>query len=319
MPKPNINVARLHSSAIVYFDAVRKHKSMRAAARALNVASPAVNRQILKVEDMLGMPVFDRLPGGLQLTAAGEAFARHARNVMQDAARTSAELDALMGVRRGRIAITAVEGVVLGLLPRLIEAFSARHRAIEFDVNAQGSTLMPEALLRGDADLAFGFDLGQREDLVAITSAEFEIGAIVGRNHTLATRKGVWLDNCFGYPIVLAKEGLALHHLMEPIVRAQASAKHPVLRTNSIEMMKQMIGSDSHVMFATALGCEDEIASGQLIHLPILDNGGIRARLGLYARAGHILPPAALQFSRDCETAMRELSQSLSQVPSENP
>ncbi|PBX80672.1 hypothetical protein CJT70_33610, partial [Pseudomonas aeruginosa] len=41
------------------------------AARRLNVASSAVNRQILKLEDEIGAPLFDRLPGGLRLTGAG--------------------------------------------------------------------------------------------------------------------------------------------------------------------------------------------------------------------------------------------------------
>jgi hypothetical protein len=59
---------RIHSSAIHYFDAVRRAGSIREASRRLNVASSAVNRQILKLEAEIGAPLFDRLPGGLKLT-----------------------------------------------------------------------------------------------------------------------------------------------------------------------------------------------------------------------------------------------------------
>ncbi len=53
---------RIHSSAIRYFDAVRRAKSIREAARQLNVASSAVNRQIIKLEEEIGEPLFHRLP-----------------------------------------------------------------------------------------------------------------------------------------------------------------------------------------------------------------------------------------------------------------
>ena len=62
---------RIHAPAILYFDKVRRCGSFREAARSLNVASSAVNRQILKLEEELGTPLFERLPSGLRLTAAG--------------------------------------------------------------------------------------------------------------------------------------------------------------------------------------------------------------------------------------------------------
>ena len=55
---------RIHAAALLYFDAVRRAGSIREAARRLNVASSAVNRQILKLEAEVGAPLFDRLPGG---------------------------------------------------------------------------------------------------------------------------------------------------------------------------------------------------------------------------------------------------------------
>jgi DNA-binding transcriptional LysR family regulator len=62
---------RIHSSAIRYFDAVRRAQSIREAARQLNVASSAVNRQIIKLEEEIGEPLFHRLPSGLVLTPRG--------------------------------------------------------------------------------------------------------------------------------------------------------------------------------------------------------------------------------------------------------
>ena len=54
-----LSPVRIHAAALYYFDAVRRAGSVRAAARQLNVASSAVNRQILKLERELGTPVFE--------------------------------------------------------------------------------------------------------------------------------------------------------------------------------------------------------------------------------------------------------------------
>jgi DNA-binding transcriptional LysR family regulator len=56
-----------------YFQEVIHHGSIRKAAEHLHIAASAVDRQILNVEETLGVRLFDRVSGGVRLTAAGEA------------------------------------------------------------------------------------------------------------------------------------------------------------------------------------------------------------------------------------------------------
>src|SRR5438309_1822445 len=67
-----------------YVDAVARYGSIRKAADALNVASSALNRQILDLEMDLGAPLFERLPRGVRVTSAGEAFLVYARLVISE-------------------------------------------------------------------------------------------------------------------------------------------------------------------------------------------------------------------------------------------
>src|ERR1700704_1034862 len=69
---------------LTYFDAVARYGSIRKAADALNLASSALNRQILDLEMDLGAPLFERLPRGVRLTSAGEAFLVYARLVISE-------------------------------------------------------------------------------------------------------------------------------------------------------------------------------------------------------------------------------------------
>ena len=62
----------MHASVLKYFVEVARCGSVRKASENLYVAASAVNRQILKLEDELGGELFDRMPNGMRLNAAGE-------------------------------------------------------------------------------------------------------------------------------------------------------------------------------------------------------------------------------------------------------
>ena len=68
-----------HLRFLKYFDEVVRAGSIRLAAERLHVAPSAVNRRIQDLEEELGLPLFERLPRGMRLTAAGELFVTYVR------------------------------------------------------------------------------------------------------------------------------------------------------------------------------------------------------------------------------------------------
>ena len=67
-----------------YFMAVGEEQHYGRAARRLRVAQPALSRQIQDLEDELGFKLFDRLPRGVKLSAAGKLFLEDARRILQE-------------------------------------------------------------------------------------------------------------------------------------------------------------------------------------------------------------------------------------------
>src|ERR1700757_4211520 len=179
-----------HYRNALYFDAVRRHGSIREAARHLGIAASAVNRQLLNLEDELGIPLFERLPGGMHLTAAGEVMARHAIAVLQDERRAFSELDALRGLRRGEISLLAAESLNSSFLPDVLEQMAQRYPAIRCRVRTAGSNDIPEALKRGDADLGLAFSLPHDRELQQLAVARFKLGAIMRPDHPLVAEAG---------------------------------------------------------------------------------------------------------------------------------
>jgi len=289
---------RIHSPAILYFDMVRRCHSIREAARRLNVASSAVNRQILKLEDELGTPLFERLPGGLRLTPAGETLSRHVTVVLQDLERVRSELDAMQGLSTGHVEIATVEGVTLDLLPRVLDAMHTRYPRITVGVTTLGSQAIPEAVLSGDADLGLAFGLQRSAELQQLCLGHFRLGAIVPAGHPLAQRQEVAFAACAEHGLILAKRELSLHHQIGPLFRRLRQPGLPVLESSSLELARQMVRRGLGIAFQTRIGLEADLASGELLHLPLTDQGGLHSDLGLYMRAGRHLPVAVDAFAR---------------------
>jgi hypothetical protein len=73
-----------------YFVAVGEEQHYGRAARRLRVAQPALSRQIHDLEEELGFKLFDRLPRGVKLSAAGKLFLEDARRILQETKRPTA-------------------------------------------------------------------------------------------------------------------------------------------------------------------------------------------------------------------------------------
>jgi DNA-binding transcriptional LysR family regulator len=297
--------SRLHSNAVVYFDAVRRHGSIREAARQLNMASSAVNRQILKLEQDVGLPLFERLPGGVRLTAAGEAFARHSILVLQDAERFAAEIDQLVGVHAGHVTVAAAEGICTSVMPAVIAALKVRAPRITVSLRRTESLAIAEAVMSGDADLGVGFDLLPPPGLRRVFAAEFTVGAIMKSDHALAGRTVVSLSACLEHPLILPEGMISLNQLLAPAFLRLNVTPVASVSSNSIEAIRAMVEMGLGIGLQTNFGLDEPLASGRMVHVPIDAGGPIISTVAAFTRGQRALPPPVDLFLQILATELR--------------
>ncbi len=290
---------RFHSAAIHYFDAVRRCGSIREAARQLNVVSSAVNRQILKLEDEVGTPLFNRIPTGMVLTHAGELFSRHVSLVLRDTKRLKNELDSLKGLYKGHVEIASVETLVINLLPEVIEKFQQKYPNVTVGVTILGSKDIPNEIIESRVDLGLAFALPKHNDLHQIAISHFKLGAIVAIDHPLAQYETVSFHQCLDYDLIMPKPNLSIYQQLAPLfLHEQHSIPKFKMQTGSLELTKQLILRNKGVGFQTIFGLENEIIDQRLKYIPLNDNNGVYCDLGLYARKGHFLSAATDTLAR---------------------
>ncbi|MBI0534488.1 LysR family transcriptional regulator [Roseomonas sp. KE2513] len=308
-PSPT-RALRIHAPGIGYFDAVRRAGSIREAARRLNVASSAVNRQILNMEAELGAKLFDRLPGRLRLTAAGEILAQHVITVLRDAERARSELDALAGLRTGHVELVTLEGLCHRVVPEAVAALQGRQPRITVSTCILGSGDIPGAILSGDAHLGLAFEVRRHPGLRQLAVARLPLGAVVPPDSPLADRAAITMADCAGPSLILPSANFANRDQIDALLQGagRAEGMRVGYEAGSVELMKRMVLLGLGIAFMTRAGLEAELEAGRLVHVPLhKGRAPILSELGLYARAETALPAAAAAFAQHMGDALGRL------------
>lgn len=127
--------------------AVAESGSLRAAARNLGIAQPALTRSIQELERELGVPLFERQSKGVTVTPMGELFVRRANAVRSELRRAREEIDQVKGHTHGRVTVCLSTVPHIALLPYALPAFRARYPDVRLDIS-EGLFPMIEASLR---------------------------------------------------------------------------------------------------------------------------------------------------------------------------
>ena len=288
----------LHAAALFYFREVARVGSIRKAAASLNVAASALNRQIINLEIKLGTPLFDRLPGSMRLTVAGELLLRHVVDTLHDFDRVRGAIDDLKAARSGHIAVAALDSLLVDFLPRVVDRFRVDFPAVTYSVMAAQPPDVPVMVARGEIDMGFTF-VGQIPSSVRyVTDIAAPIGVVMRADHPLANKLAVDFDEVSRYPVLTQSGPLPKGADVDAAFANFKSEIKPKLQSNSIQMLKLAIMLNMGVSFFTRLGFLQEIERGDLAWRPLNSAGINTLRIGLVVSAQRDLSPPAEQFAR---------------------
>jgi DNA-binding transcriptional LysR family regulator len=138
--------------------AVAEHGSFSAAAEALSYTQPAISQQIAALEKRAGTTLVDRGSRGVRLTDAGQALVEHAEVVIARLAAAEAELEAIAGVRGGRVRMSSFPSAGASLLPPAVALFSERHPEVELTFTEQEPEEAVQLLRSAELEVALVFE-----------------------------------------------------------------------------------------------------------------------------------------------------------------
>jgi len=193
-----------------YFLAVAEHGGMRAAARACGVTQPSLSKQIQKLEEELGRRLFDRLPRGAALTAAGQSLRPRAEQILGGITRALDAVRADLDIGRGRLRVGAIPTLAPFALPGAVTRFRRRFPDAELSITEDVTANLVEALAADRLDVAY---LSLPLDDPRLTHEllfEEPLLAVVAADDPLAERRTVTPKDLAGRPPIVLHDAHCL-------------------------------------------------------------------------------------------------------------
>ena len=142
----------LTSRQLETFTTVAKLGSFTRAAEALHLTQPAVSIQIRQIVEFVGLPLFEQTGRDIRLTAAGQELWQTARELDDSWNRFESAIDALKGLKRGRLRVALVTTAKY-FLPRMLGAFCQRYPEIDIELEVANRARIVERLRANEDDL----------------------------------------------------------------------------------------------------------------------------------------------------------------------
>lgn len=137
-----------------YVMAVAEEKSFSKAAEKLYISQPSLSQYIMRLEEHLGIKLFDRTTNPISLTFAGEKYIEAAKNILSLKKQLEREIDDITDSKKGRIVIGIPMSIERYILPMVLPEFYKRFPQYEIVIESSNAAGLEEMLINGRVDIA---------------------------------------------------------------------------------------------------------------------------------------------------------------------
>lgn len=294
-----------------YFAEVARLGSLRRAAEALHVSASAIDRQILMAEQEYGAALFERLPGGMRLTAAGELLLGDLRRWRKEYARTLERFDELQGLRRGHVSLACMNALSTGALPAALARMGEELPGIGFDVQVLENRQVAAQVAAGEVDFGLVLEPQPAAQLQMRPLRAIALGMAVPPGHPLAGVATVNFGGTMEFRHIVAGDALMIGARVRALYERHQGADKPVMRCNDVRMMRSLIERGAGIGVLSWLDVAADVADGRLAFVPLHGGGGEHLRPLTLALC--VAPQR--QLSRAAQWAIERVTAALSAMP----
>lgn len=277
------------------FESVARNLSFSRAAEEFHLTQPAVSMQVKQLEEQAGLPLTEMVGKKVHLTEAGEEVARHARRIAQQLREAQEALNAIKGVRGGRLSIGVISTAKY-FTPRLLAEFRRRRPGIELNLSVNNRETVVRQLADNEIDLAI---MGQPPLEFATVSdafADHPLVMIAAPNHPLAQGGALVTPEALEAETFLIREpGSGTRSAMERFFADAGIVPRHVMEMVGNETIKQAVMAGLGIAFISAHTVSLECEVGRLAKLKVAGTPVIR-RWFVVHRAEKALLPVAETF-----------------------
>ncbi|MFJ7975833.1 LysR family transcriptional regulator [Peribacillus sp. NPDC096379] len=216
-----------------YFQTLANIGNFTRASVELVLSQPALSRSISRLEEEIGVPLFERKSRGVILNKYGEIFLQHANRALSEIDAAKQEINDLINPLHGTISLAFIQTLGSSFVPELISAFQKEASGINFQLYQHATSKILSQLASTEIDIGFCSPQEPLENLSSIPIVKNELFLIVPVNHRLAGTDEIDLCEVANDPFVLFKPETAMHDVIERL--CHEAGFHPKMAFEGFE------------------------------------------------------------------------------------
>ena len=236
MPRRRITFRQLET-----FATVARLQSFTKAAEALHLTQPAVSIQIRQIVETIGLPLFEQTGREIALTAAGEELLSTTRNLDDAWRRFESAIDALKGMKRGKLRVALVTTAKY-FLPRMLGAFCQRYPDIDIELEIANREKIVERLRSNQDDLYIMSYPPDDMDIVSNAFLDNQYVVLAPATHWAAGQT-VTLQALAEEPFLLRETGSGSRHVVDQHMQHCGVQLKVRLSLASNEAIRELVAS----------------------------------------------------------------------------
>lgn len=217
---------KIDTLGVQAFLAIAEHGGFRKAAESLHITQTALTRRLQNLEQSLGVRLVERTTRSVALTRIGRDFLPQGNRLLSDLSSALSEIRSSGKTQRGDVAIACVPTVGVQYLPKIMQAYSAKHPDNRIKILDYSSAGVAEAVLRREVE--FGINIGgpHHPELQSLPLTQDRIVLICRDDHPLVARKKMSWKQLEPYPLIFAGEGSSNRPLLDSALDGNHLALH---------------------------------------------------------------------------------------------
>jgi DNA-binding transcriptional LysR family regulator len=192
---------------LTYFVAVAEELNFSRAAGRMYLSQPALSQQVHKLEQELGVQLFDRSRNRIELTEAGATLLDGARRILVQVEKTTRSTREVGGAERSHLAVGFPEYANHTLVADILQAYQQRYPYVDFEEHEiftlQETLQQVEKLRRGSLQAGFLLAPVQDDELSSETILDIELVAAIPDTHPLAANDEIMMKDLADERIIL--------------------------------------------------------------------------------------------------------------------
>ena len=276
-----------------YLVTAAKTEHFGQAAEFCNVSQPTLSGQIRKLEETLGVVLFERSHRAVVLTDTGREITAHAQQILQQVQRLEALAQSRQNPLTGYLRIGIIPTLCAYLLPYFLLPLKTRYPGLCPVIIEETTKELVQQLHNHDIDVALLATAHDAEGLASDVLFDEPLWLAVSAKHALAERRCIGRQDLHGLPILTLAAG---HCLADRVRELCGIASTPAqgaadLRATSLETLLQLVAAGQGVTLVPALVVEHARSPGnKIVFLPLDLQQGFRQIRQVYRRSSSRLP-----------------------------